>query len=1576
MWLTQPIIRRNSANTKKLLPRSWVKIKIIFTQKNKTMESAENQDDLIIKQQREIEKEISDSFALISEELPVETLNNEYADDPIYTRKVQDIEKKYKYIRKVRPDGNCFFRAFAFAILEHLIKHQDEFIKFKKIAEESKSKLLQLNFPQFTIEDFYDTFIEVIHKVEPKDNQAQVLEELYKVFNEQGSSDYVVVYLRLITSGKLQEESDFYQNFIDGSYGSVAEFCHKEVEAMYKESDHIHIIAICAALGASVRVEYMDRGSEDAVVAHDFPDDGQPTVYLLYRPSHYDILYPNKRILKRKIEMENVNIITDENSPTTKTDDIANMKIVADNSSDERSEKTDAEKPKMEDDESTKLNGDSEPSDENHTESNGKVEENQPISDQSENIPNSDEAIKIPEEIKIESNDTPIETETKDVKEEVSNVAEGEQQEDKSEKEVEVEKEVEAPQPQIEDVKVSEEIPPVKEEDLKVVEEVAEPQVEFQNSEVADEQPKTENLNSETETPKVSEEVQQVVEDNSTPQLADVASESTETKVEDSETKQEDATVEDATKAEEESPVEVEVPQEEIVEESKKEDIQEVQQSEENIPQSNEVGDVEPVIERVEALQSESEVAKTPESPVDVQEIVQQPEDKLESDESILRDVEEDIIQSVNVTPRAAAVAAPKANLCPNDKKDEKLFSFGLDVWFKPDRLHPRAILIKETRKKEMGRRSTGRYQNSNGYSYQNDLPERGPEIFDIDLSLSSEKIQQSSGVFATHVNAYIGELRRLFCVEDIIDSVKFGLLLWVLTYIGAMFNGMTVIILTFVAIFTIPKIYEANKQKIDQGLDIVKEKYVELSESIVNERRLQNVFGTKITNILNAIDVGNNKKALQEVEKVLKKTSKLRTALALKALALIRLGREKESQMLIEDLERTEPDDDSTLQVLTYCYRELDQLNKICLIYHNAAKKLPNNEEILSQLFMAHVRVNDYKSQQIVALQLFKAKPKNPYYFWAVMSIILQALRGPESSEKEKSKILLLLAQRMESFEEMLTFLTSEVCSEHFPGVPISIKIELLKKLKNWMELKKIVEELLIEDPDRWDYYKDYIFACFELIKSGDSNTSPESCFNFMSKKDQLQRHICSLQISRLCGSHSSLSVEHLQALYSALSLHYEHSFSAFDKNLLPTDIGLSDQYALLAAHVMFDLAAKENSIERLIEAAHLLNYLLQNSPSNFHAKLLCLQIYHILGCSLGAHSIYSSLDVKHVQLDSLGYLHCTHLPLTGIVSLAKPIYDQTLKFFTASYKESLEYLAMSYKFGSFSKLQEFMDFPSVDLIHSPMKSKDDETKDQNDQTSTCCPEETYKTLMNSWEDLFTFAKMLNSHPLSPEYLVNLLPSRIHFMTQLPYEKVFRSLAQFVYHLWIGTEKTKDSTTDLISSLGDVKNEIEKLEKVTGSGPIFSYRNLLGKFVGCVEILSLCSFVMSNCYEKCHQNLSQTSKKKRQQNNGKYSTNLSGDEKVSLTVEVMRELRNILSLSESSLDKLKPVKVEKTLDEYLATLSINRKPTSHKTESPATCVITMIDIDVHTVFEDSYQQTAKELSTLIKDKLKMIYVK
>jgi len=92
----------------------------------------------------------------------------------------------------------------------------------------------------------------------------------------------------LLTSKQLQLEGEFYQNFMEGGR-TVAEFCNTEVEPMYKESDHIHIIGLTAAASLGVRVVYLDRG--EAAVHHDFPEDSQPQVHVLYRPGHYDILY-------------------------------------------------------------------------------------------------------------------------------------------------------------------------------------------------------------------------------------------------------------------------------------------------------------------------------------------------------------------------------------------------------------------------------------------------------------------------------------------------------------------------------------------------------------------------------------------------------------------------------------------------------------------------------------------------------------------------------------------------------------------------------------------------------------------------------------------------------------------------------------------------------------------------------------------------------------------------------------------------------------------------------------------------------------------------------------------------------------------------------------------------------------------------------------------------------------------------------------------------------------------------------------------------------------------------------------
>lgn len=95
-------------------------------------------------------------------------------------------------------------------------------------------------------------FVDLLNKI----SNGISIEELVANFNEQTTSDYIVVYIRLITSGHLQKESEFFSNFIEG-HRTVGEFCKQEVEPMYKESDHIHIIALTSEFKVPVRIVYM-----------------------------------------------------------------------------------------------------------------------------------------------------------------------------------------------------------------------------------------------------------------------------------------------------------------------------------------------------------------------------------------------------------------------------------------------------------------------------------------------------------------------------------------------------------------------------------------------------------------------------------------------------------------------------------------------------------------------------------------------------------------------------------------------------------------------------------------------------------------------------------------------------------------------------------------------------------------------------------------------------------------------------------------------------------------------------------------------------------------------------------------------------------------------------------------------------------------------------------------------------------------------------------------------------------------------------------------------------------------------
>ncbi|XP_062902852.1 reticulon-1a isoform X2 [Mobula hypostoma] len=93
----------------------------------------------------------------------------------------------------------------------------------------------------------------------------------------------------------------------------------------------------------------------------------------------------------------------------------------------------------------------------------------------------------------------------------------------------------------------------------------------------------------------------------------------------------------------------------------------------------------------------------------------------------------------------------------------------------------------------------------------------------DLDTTLSEEQIQKYADSALVYVNSTVKELRRLFLVQDLVDSLKFAVLMWLLTYVGAIFNGLTLMIMAVVSMFTLPVVYEKYQAQIDQYLGLVR---------------------------------------------------------------------------------------------------------------------------------------------------------------------------------------------------------------------------------------------------------------------------------------------------------------------------------------------------------------------------------------------------------------------------------------------------------------------------------------------------------------------------------------------------------------------------------------------------------------------------------------------------------------------------------------------------------------------------------------------------------------------------------
>ena len=70
-------------------------------------------------------------------------------------------------MRRLRRDGNCFYRAFLFTVFEHFIQHQEDpqYAQMLTALEGSKQRLMAIGYDEIAIEDFYDLFLDEVKKL-------------------------------------------------------------------------------------------------------------------------------------------------------------------------------------------------------------------------------------------------------------------------------------------------------------------------------------------------------------------------------------------------------------------------------------------------------------------------------------------------------------------------------------------------------------------------------------------------------------------------------------------------------------------------------------------------------------------------------------------------------------------------------------------------------------------------------------------------------------------------------------------------------------------------------------------------------------------------------------------------------------------------------------------------------------------------------------------------------------------------------------------------------------------------------------------------------------------------------------------------------------------------------------------------------------------------------------------------------------------------------------------------------------------------------------------------------------------
>ncbi|KAI1814553.1 peptidase C65 Otubain-domain-containing protein [Poronia punctata] len=242
---------------------------------------------------------------LVGEKVSSQVLSEEYAGaDPTFVAKTMSLPRTYPHYRPVQGDGNCGWRAIAFAYFEILVQSGDI-----NILQNELQRIVGLNkyieqvggqdptIFEDMVSETLDLFNDLIAGMSAGHDPMPIL--MVK-FNDPNMAPYFVYHLRLLACARMKESSAEYGAWLGSSVG---DYIQSTIMPVDKEIDHICLNLLSDILlrpaNIGLEVAYLDRSDGTEVNVHRMSDavDGQDSpsfasvVSLLYRPGHYDILY-------------------------------------------------------------------------------------------------------------------------------------------------------------------------------------------------------------------------------------------------------------------------------------------------------------------------------------------------------------------------------------------------------------------------------------------------------------------------------------------------------------------------------------------------------------------------------------------------------------------------------------------------------------------------------------------------------------------------------------------------------------------------------------------------------------------------------------------------------------------------------------------------------------------------------------------------------------------------------------------------------------------------------------------------------------------------------------------------------------------------------------------------------------------------------------------------------------------------------------------------------------------------------------------------------------------------------------